>query len=290
MKVLISTDTSCLINYVSLAKYDISVFPLNVIIDGEEYLDGVTINQDQLKDAMRSNKKIQTSTPPLGEVIEYFEKLFEKGYDHVIHFTISSKLSSMNDLFSNVAKTNFKGKVTVIDSLGLSVAMLAQVFTAYEMAQNGSSVEDIVKTVEDRKNSDMVVFIPENLTALKNGGRISPAIALIGNTIGIKPVIYLVDGKLEKAEMTRKVKQYFTQRADEFVVKFPPSNYDYSIVSFDVSEISYNYVYDYVQNKIGEQKVVKGIVPINVCAHCGPGTMGLLVTKRINGKSIIEFI
>lgn len=290
MKILISTDTSCLINYESLKKYDISVFPLNVIIDGEEYLDGITINQDELKVAMRSNKKIQTSTPPLGEVIEYFEKLFEKGYDHIIHFTISSKLSSMYDLFSNVAKTNFEGKVTVIDSLGLSIPMLAEVFTAYEMAQNGSLVEDIVKAVEDRKNGDTVMFIPENLTALKNGGRISPAIAMIGNTIGIKPVIYLIDGKLEKTEMTRKVKLSFTQRADEFVVKYPPSEYDYTVISFDVNEISYNYIYDYVQNKVGEQKVVKGIIPINVCAHCGPGTMGLLVTKKINGKSIIEFI
>ena len=47
MKVLVSTDTSCLINYDVLKKYEISVFPLNVIIDGEEYLDGVTIKQDQ---------------------------------------------------------------------------------------------------------------------------------------------------------------------------------------------------------------------------------------------------
>ena len=37
MKVLISTDTSCLLNYESLKKYDISVFPLNVIVDGEEF-------------------------------------------------------------------------------------------------------------------------------------------------------------------------------------------------------------------------------------------------------------
>ena len=290
MKILISTDTSCLINYETLKKYDISVFPLNVIVDGEEFLDGITINQAQLRDAMRSNKKIQTSTPPLGEVIEYFEKLLEKGYDHIIHFTISSKLSSMHDLFTNVAKTNFNGKVTVIDSLALSVTMLSQIFTAYDMATSGSSVEEIVTAVESRKETGSVMFIPENLTALKNGGRISPAIAMIGNTIGIKPVIYLIDGKLEKTEMTRKVKLSFTQRADEFVVKFPPQDYDYSLISFDVNELTYNYVYDYVQNKVGEQDVIKGLIPINVCAHCGPGTMGLLVTKKINGKSLLEFI
>ena len=290
MKILISTDTSCLINYEALKKYDINVFPLNVIVNGEEFLDGITINQSELKDAMRSNKKIQTSTPPLGEVVEYFENLLGKGYDHIIHFTISSKLSSMSDLFTNVAETNFAGKVTIIDSLCLSTPMLAQVFTAYEMANAGCTPEEIVKAIEERKGGDTLVFIPENLTALKNGGRISPTIAAIGNTIGIKPVIILKDGALEKTEMTRKVKLAFTQRADEYLEKFSPADYDYSFIIFDALEANYNYLLDYVQNKVGEQKVISGIIPINVCAHCGPGTMGLIVTKKINGKSLNEFI
>ena len=80
MKIKVSADTSCLVTQDVLVKNNISVFPLNVIIDGEEYLDGVTINQEQLKEAMNANKIVKTSTPPLGEVINYFEKLFEEGY------------------------------------------------------------------------------------------------------------------------------------------------------------------------------------------------------------------
>ena len=119
MKVLVSTDTSCLVNNESLKKYDIKVFPLNVIIDGEEYLDGVTINQDQLKEAMRANKNIKTSTPPMGKVVEYFEDLFDEGYDQIIHFTISSKLSSMYSLFTTVSKNYFDGKIVVIQLIFL---------------------------------------------------------------------------------------------------------------------------------------------------------------------------
>ena len=52
MKVLISTDSSCLINYEILKKNNVSVFPLNVIIDGEEFLDNVTISQDELLKAI----------------------------------------------------------------------------------------------------------------------------------------------------------------------------------------------------------------------------------------------
>ena len=52
MKILISADTSCVINYGVLKKNNVSVFPLNVIIDEEEFLDGVTIDQNKLKDDM----------------------------------------------------------------------------------------------------------------------------------------------------------------------------------------------------------------------------------------------
>ncbi len=290
MKILVSTDTSSVVKYETFKKHEISVFPLNVIVDGEEFHDGITINQEQLKDAMRSGKKIQTSTPPLGEVISYFEDLLSKGYDHIIHFTISSHLSSMSDLFTNVAKQHFPGKVTIINSLGLSTMMLAQVFTAYEGAKNGKTVEEIVKDVEDRKGLDYIVFVPENLTALKNGGRISPTIALIGNAIGIKPVINLIDGKLEKSRMTRQIKQTFREEIDKHVVSCSPDEYDYSLISFDVNQASVDFVFNYLQNAIGDHKAINGLIPINVCAHCGPGTLGLTITKKINGKSLFSFM
>lgn len=291
MKVLISTDTSCLVNYESFKKYeDISVFPLNVIINEEEFLDGITIDQKQLCEAMRSNKKIQTSTPPLGEVIEYFEKLLAKGYDHIIHFTISSKLSSMNQLFTNVANEHFSDKVTVIDSYGLSTTMLSKVFYAYDEAKKGTPVEDIVKNIEERKKTDYIAFIPENLVALKNGGRISPSIAIIGNLLGIKPLINLLDGELKKEGMIKSVRKAFKDKIDALVTKYLPDEYDYAFIEFDSRQEVYNIVCDYASSKLGDNKLIKGIVPINVCAHCGPGTIGLSISQKINGKSLNEFI
>lgn len=292
MKVLISTDTSCLVNNDTFKKYeDISVFPLNVIIDGEEFIDGVTINQGELKVAMRSNKKIKTSTPPLGDVIDYYEKQFAKGYDYIIHFTISSKLSSMNELFTNVANEHFTGKVTVIDSYGLSATMLSQVFYAYDEVKKGTKIEEIVKGIKEIKQHNFIAFIPENLVALKNGGRISPSIAMIGNLLGIKPAINLTDGELKKDTMVKSVRKAFMERIDNAIIKFSPDEYDYTIIAFDPKEEVLNYIHEYADKKItGNNKLVKGIIPINVCAHCGPGTIGLAVSKKVNGKSLNEFI
>lgn len=289
MKCIISTDTSCLVNNEMLKAYDISIFPLNVIIDGEEFLDGVSINQEQLKTAMRSGKRIQTSTPPLGTVIDYFKKLFEKGYDHVIHFTISSKLSSMNALFEMVALQNFPGKITVIDAYSVSAPMLSYVLFAYEQIQLGTAPEKIKEEIDKYKTQYKIYFIPENLTALKNGGRISPTIALVGNLIGIKPVLELKDGEIQKICMTKNARKYLCETIDSVKNDYPIDSYDYTFVYFDASERAYTSVCEHLQTSFPNAKFLTGFLPINVAAHAGPGTIGIAITPKINGKSLTEY-
>ena len=232
MKIAISTDTSSTINLELASKLGIKVFPLNVIINGEEFLDGVSITQDKLSQDMREGKVIKTSTPPPMDVISYFEKIFSEGYDYVIHFTISSKLSSMNTLFNNIALEHFNDKICVIDSYNLSMVMLSHVLVAYEEVQKGTNVEDIKTIIENRKNLDYVCFVPENLTALKNGGRISPAIAALGNMIGLKPVLVLKDGALDKDAMTRNVKKIMAENIEKVMVEKPVEEYDYIVVHY----------------------------------------------------------
>lgn len=290
MKICLSSDTSCLINYGVLEKFDIKVFPLNVIIDGEEYLDGVSINQEQLRDAMRGKKTIKTSTPPLGQIINYFEELFEQGYDRIIHFTISSKLSSMNELFTSVSKNYFDDKIIVIDSLGLSTYMLSQVILAYDELQQGTDIEKLCEKIEEQKKAYDLIFVPENLTALKNGGRVSPAVAAVGNVLGIKPVIKLIDGELVKVDTTRNVVKTFKQYIDEQVNEYPIADYDYFVVEFDANHNYAEQVYQYIEEKFPGYKVKRGIIPINVCAHCGPGTIGILISKKVNGKALNEYL
>ncbi len=290
MKTLISVDTSCLINYEMLEKYEISVFPLNVIIEGEEYLDGKTINQEQLCEAMRSGKNIKTSTPAYGVIIEYFDDLFKKGYEHIIHFTISSKLSSMYSLFKNIAGENYEGKLTVIDSYALASAMLVSALYAYEEIQKDTSIDIILENIEKLKEKSSIVFVPENLNALKNGGRISPTIAVIANTIGIKPMIAFIDGGLEKDKMIKNTKHAIIDRFNELLIDHPIEDYDYCLINCQAKESTLEYIVEKIEEKIGKDALIEGQIPINVLAHCGPGTVGLLMTPKINGKSIKEYM
>ena len=196
----------------------------------------------------------------------------------------------MYQLFSTVAESYFPGKLFVIDSYGVSTVMLCQVFYAYEEMLKGTPVEEIVEKVAQYKGASHVVFIPEDLTTLKNGGRISPTIAIIGNTIGIKPVIVLEDGSLDKDGMTKNAKKTFHQKLEEFAPAYPIEKYDYTLVSFDGKESLKDFVKEVASEELDGYELIDGLLPINVCAHCGLGTVGLIVSPRINGKSIKEFL
>lgn len=288
MKIRISADTSCLINSEVLKKNSISEFPLNVIVNDVEYLDGVTINQEQLLEYMNNNAVIKTSTPPPGVIIEYFENLF-KEYDQVIHFTISSKLSSMFSLFTNIAKEYFDGKLIVIDSYSGSSLMLSHALYAKEEVEKGTDIETICKNIELRKKDNFIWLIPKNLTTLKKGGRISPAIAAVGNVLGLKPVLSFVDGALVKDGMTKSMKKAFYEKIDQNYPNYPTNLYDYTIISFDGDANVINMLSDYISDKSNGYRPIIGAIPINICAHCGPGTIGVLVTPKINGKSLNEY-
>lgn len=289
MKIKISADTSCLINSEVLKKNDISEFPLNVIVDEVEYLDGVSINQEQLLNYMNSDAVIKTSTPPPGVIIEYFENLF-KEYDKVIHFTISSKLSSMYSLFTNIANEYFEGKLIVIDSYSGSSLMLSHALYAKEEIEKGTDIDLICNNIEKRKKDNFIWLIPKNLTTLKKGGRVSPAIAAVGNVLGLKPVLSFVDGALVKDGMTKSMKKAFYEKIDANYDSCPVEKYDYTIISFDGDSNVINMLIEYINKKAPNYDVIKGVIPINICAHCGPGTIGILVTPKINGKSLNEYV
>lgn len=291
MKIALSTDTSCTISKELAKELNIFVFPLNVIVDGEEFLDGVTIDQTQLCSDMRGNKNIKTSTPPPSSVIEYFNEIFAQGYDYVVHFTISSKLSSMNQLFNNISNSEFEGKIIVIDGYSVASHMLSHVLYTHDELSKGRDINEIQKLIDERNNSGCICcFIPESLTALKNGGRISPAIAAIGNMIGLKPVIALADGELVKDGMTRNSKKAFADKLTSLYQDHDIDKYDYSVCSFDGNEQLVNFVCKHIENNFEGYKIKVQPIAINVCAHCGPGTVGIIVTPKINDKSINDYL
>ena len=162
----------------------------------------------------------------------------------------------------------------------------------WQVKEKGYNVNlnEIIENLKERKENNYLFCAPENLTSLKNGGRISPAVAALGNTIGLKPMLVLTEGSLEKDGMIRNVKKAFIDKIEEMIKKCPLEDYDYALVDFFGNEKVITPIIDWFNENYKSYNLVRGIVPINVCAHCGPGTIAIVISQKINGKSISEYL
>lgn len=280
MKILITSDSTCSLPRTEAEKIGLPILPLNVIVDGVEYHDGIDINQDKLCEMMRKGGIIKTSTPTPYEIEQFFDAQFEKGYEHIIHFTISSKLSSMFDLFTNYCKDKYGDKVTIIDSSAVCHMMLDHVLSAINLVKENKTVEEIVPVLKERINSDFSIFIPETLTYLKNGGRISPALAVIGNMIGLKPILTFKDGEIGKEGTTRNIKKTLNEEIKKITnKKLDPHVWHIILLTFDTDENLISFVKNTIHELLPGFEIIVSPISINVCAHTGPGTIGISISK-----------
>ncbi len=285
--IIISCDTTIAYNKAEIEESCLNVIPLNAIADGVEYHDTVDIDANKLGELMKNGAKVSTSTPTIVEIEDYFDNLFEKtNADVIIHYTISSKLSSMFSLFTNVCKERYGDKVIVVDSLSICCWMVQQVLYAKHLAETTELDEHqiIAKVNEELTGTGDLVFLPSSLEYLKRGGRISPAIATIANFIGVLPVLTFNNGEVGKKGVARTARKVCLTTLNEWREQIENFNEDYDLlimVTDDSAMEAANKLHEGLKEAIGEQKVTYQKISLNVMAHAGPGTYGLGYAKKI---------
>lgn len=286
-KIVVSCDTTVALKKEYIKENNLNVIPLNAIADGIEYHDTVDIDANKLSELMRKGAKISTSTPTIGEIEMYFDEIFERTKaDVIVHFTISSKLSSMFSLFTTVCKERYGEKVIVVDSLSICTYIHQQVlYTQHLINTTDLTAEEIVKKVnEELTGTGDLVFIPDSLEYLKRGGRISPAVATIANFIGVVPVLTFNNGVVGKKGVTRTAqKAMFTafKEWNENIANFE-SDYDLVLMYSDegVKE-KMEKVLAYIKEFVTNREISVSQISLNVIAHTGPGTFGFGYKKKV---------
>ncbi len=280
-KRIVTSDSTCAISRKDAEKIGLPILPLNVIVDGREFHDGIDMNNEQLAKVMRGGAVIKTSTPTPFEIETFFDAIFKQGYEEIIHFTISSKLSSMFDLFTLTCANLYGDKVKVLDSLSACSFMGNHVLNAVENVKNGLPTSEVIEAFKKRQATEEVVFFPENLTYLRRGGRISPAVAAIGNLIGLKPVLAFKQGAVEKDGATRNIKRSLEEFLKKLKAKkYPRDSFELHVVIFDTSAATLDILRHSIERNLPEFDVLVTPLSINVAAHSGPGTIGVGMVKK----------
>lgn len=192
-KIKIVTDSTADLSQEVIEKYDIHVLPLSISVNGQTYLDRVDLQPDEfIEEMIKSEELPKTSQPAMGTFVEMYDKLGEDGSE-VLSIHMTSGMSG-TVATANSATTMTDTKVTVVDSQFITHALAYQVIEAAKMANEGRSLEDIIKRIDEvRKNTRLYVVV-DTLENLVKGGRIGKGKAFIGSLLNIKPIANLEGG------------------------------------------------------------------------------------------------
>lgn len=204
-RVYIVTDSTADLTEEEVKQFEISIVPMNISIDDENYIDGVTITKDEFKQKMIESAELpKTAQPSIGRFVEVYDELGKNG-DSVISIQMMRSISGTVDAArqaADITETN----VTVVDSDFTSRSMGMIVKEAAKAAQEGKSVQEILEIVEDAKKRTTLYLTVVNLDNLIKGGRISQLMGMFSNLLNIKLFLQVINGKIEIIQKGRGLK------------------------------------------------------------------------------------
>ena len=195
MPVRIMIDSASDFSQAEAAALGIDVLPLKTIFGQEEYLDGVTIDHTTFYNKLIEGDVLPTTSQlsPF-DFEEKFREAVARG-EEVLCITVSSKLSGCYQS-ANIAAEEFGDQVIVVDSLNVTIGQRILAQLAIKLRDEGKTVREIAAVLNEQKHRIRVIALVDTLEYLKKGGRVSPAVAMAGTLLGIKPVIAILNGEI----------------------------------------------------------------------------------------------
>ena len=283
-KVAIVTDSNSGITLKRGEQLGIYVLPMPFFIDGELYLEDITLSQEQFYEKLGADSEISTSQPSPGDVMDLWDKLLED-YDEIVCIPMSSGLSSTCETALSLAQ-DYDEKVQVVNNQRISVTQEQSVYDAIKLRDEGKSAAEIRQVLEKEKMQASIYITVDTLKYLKKGGRITPAAAAIGTVLNLKPVLQIQGEKLDafakvrgwkaaKKTMLNAIEKDLTDRfadvKDQMVLG----------MAYTCSKEEADEWKNEIQTRFPDYELVEGSLSLSIACHIGPGAMAITCMKRV---------
>ena len=277
-KIRITADSTCDLSESLLQKYEISILPLNIVLDMKSYSDGEEISPDEIYVwSEKMHKTPKTAAVAYDRALE-MASAFQKNGDEMIFFGISESMSTTCNVMRMVKEElNYTG-LYVIDSKNLSTGIGLQVLRAAELAAQGLTAQEIVAQIERERSRVRASFVVERLDYLAMGGRCSAVAALLGGKLKLKPRIEVTDGKMQAGKKYRgnqdKVILKYVQDMEDQLRRAEPHRV--FITHSGCEEAVLRSVEEYLKGLHHFEEILITRAGGVISSHCGPGTLGVL--------------
>jgi DegV family protein with EDD domain len=184
------------------ATAGITIVPLQVVIGTESYTEGTPAARAALMDALRRRVPATTSRPSPEQFAAHYRALAEDGATGIVSVHISGELSATHES-AVLAASSAPIPVEVVDSRSVGMGIGYAALAAAAAAAQGESTAECAAAAAKRATMTSSFFYVDTLEYLRRGGRIGSAQAFLGSALAVKPLLHLVDGRVEPLEKVR---------------------------------------------------------------------------------------
>ncbi len=273
MTIKIVTDSTITVAPELIEKYDITIVPLAILIDGVLYQD-TDLSAEAFMEKMKASKALpKTSQPPVGVFSEVYDKLAEDGSE-IISIHLTKALSGTVEAARQGAMLSH-ADVTVLDSDFIDQGLTFQVIEAAKLAANGATKEEIIAAVTKTKEQTELYIGISNLDNLVKGGRVNRVTGVLSGLLNIKIVMEFVDTTLQPMLKGRGNKT-FQKWLDSFETRISGRK----VKQIGISHAENLAFAMHMKNQL--QPLVDQEIPVldtnsTVATHTGPGAWALMI-------------
>ena len=280
MKTAIVTDSNSGITQALSKELGIFTIPMPVLINGEQFLEDISLTQEQFYKKLKDDScQVSTSQPSTYDVAELWTNIL-KEYDEIVCIPMSSGLSETCHSLAHLAETEFAGKVYVVDNHRISVTQKSSVYDAIAMVKDGKSAKEIAEWLTETGKLSSIYIMVNTLKYLKKGGRLTPAVAMIGTLLKIKPVLQIQGAKLDQFAKPRnfnKAKEIMINAVkDDLATRFAEykGKMKLTIAYTDKNDEALIFKKE-VEETFGMPVEFVDPLSLSVSCHIGPGALAL---------------
>jgi len=282
MNIKLIADSTCDLPGELLQKHNIRLVPLSIVLDNQILKDGVEIAPNEIFDYVESGKGMcRTSAVNVAEYMAVYQEELPT-CDAIIHFTISSEMSSC---YQNacLAAEEFDN-IYIVDSRNLSNAIGLLVLEVAELAIKNINAKEIHHKITQHIALLDASFLLDTLSYLHKGGRCTAIQAIASSVLKIKPSIIVVDGKMTVGKKYRgKLESVLRQYVEDKLSDKENIDTHRIFVAHTMTE-SNRLVVDMVKSLIYDILPFKEIYETTaggtISCHCGPNTLGLFFLRK----------
>ena len=281
-EIIFSADSTIDLSPDLKEKYGVRIIPLCVTVGGTEYLDGITLQSDDIYGLVEKTGVLpRTAAVNETNFLEHFHAI-RKGDTSktIIHFSISSELSCSFQNAVNASKET--ENVLVVDARSLSTGTALLCLNAIDMAQKGASVSEIFDYCISSTSKVQASFIVDDLLYLHKGGRCKGLTMYMANLLKIHPMLTLSDGFLKPDTKFRGSMKIALNKYINYLKENHP-NVDTKrafVTHTLMDQALVDQAISLAKELFGFETILETKAGATITSHCGKGTLGLLFMDK----------